>query len=146
MDWSPPGSSVHGILQARMMGGKPFPSPRDLTNPGIEAGSLALQADSLWSEPWGKLHSFLTHPHSSLFSVVICITSMYTDTPQDNVVICIQRCLVKCTQIFAISDLHAFIPVEFDFPLIQFSFSVKLSLAFVTVLVHWWVIICFPVS
>ena len=31
----------------------PFPSPVDLPNPGIEAGSPALQADSLPSEPPG---------------------------------------------------------------------------------------------
>ena len=29
----------------------PFPSPGDLSDPGIEAGSPALQADSLPSEP-----------------------------------------------------------------------------------------------
>ena len=32
----------------------PFPPPGDLTNPGIEPGSPALQADSLPSEPAGK--------------------------------------------------------------------------------------------
>ena len=32
----------------------PFPPPGDLPNPGIEPGSLALQADSLPSEPPGK--------------------------------------------------------------------------------------------
>ena len=31
-----------------------FPSPRDLPNPGIESRSLALQADSLPTEPPGK--------------------------------------------------------------------------------------------
>ena len=31
-----------------------FPSPGDLPNPGIKPGSLALQADSLPSEPPGK--------------------------------------------------------------------------------------------
>ena len=31
--------------------GLPFPSPGDLADPGIEPGSLALQADSLQSEP-----------------------------------------------------------------------------------------------
>ena len=50
MDCSPPGSSVHGILQARI----PFPSPRDLPNPGNEPGSPALQTDSLPAEPPGK--------------------------------------------------------------------------------------------
>ena len=34
--------------------GLPFPPPGDLPNPGIEPGSLALQADSLPSEPPGK--------------------------------------------------------------------------------------------
>ena len=32
----------------------PFPSPEDLPHPGIKPGSLALQADSLPSEPPGK--------------------------------------------------------------------------------------------
>ena len=31
--------------------GLPFPSPGDLPNPGIKAGSPALQADALPSEP-----------------------------------------------------------------------------------------------
>jgi len=35
--------------------GLPFPSPGDLLNPGIEPGSSALQADSLLTEPPGKL-------------------------------------------------------------------------------------------
>ena len=49
-----PGSSVHGILQAEILGGLPFPSPRDLPDPGIKLGSPALQEDSLPSEPPGK--------------------------------------------------------------------------------------------
>ena len=35
--------------------GLSFPSPRDLPNPGIKPRSPALQADSLLSEPSGKL-------------------------------------------------------------------------------------------
>ena len=34
--------------------GLPFPSPEDLPNPGIEAGSPALQVDALPYEPPGK--------------------------------------------------------------------------------------------
>ena len=34
--------------------GFPFPSPRDLPNPGIKPGSPALQADSLLCKPPGK--------------------------------------------------------------------------------------------
>ena len=54
MDCSPPGSSVHGILQARILEQVAFPSPGDLPNPGIEPRSPALQADSLPYEPPGK--------------------------------------------------------------------------------------------
>ena len=53
MDYTPPGSSVHGILQATYWNGLPFPSPGDLPNPGIEPISPALQADSLPSDPPG---------------------------------------------------------------------------------------------
>ena len=47
--------TAHGILQARILEWVPFPpSPGDLPNPGIEPGSLALQADSLPTELSGK--------------------------------------------------------------------------------------------
>ena len=41
----------------------PFPSP-NLPNPGVEPGSLALQADSLLTEPPGK---------AKIFMVLVCI-------------------------------------------------------------------------
>ena len=53
-DCSPPGFSVHGILQARILEWVAFPSPGDLPNPGVEPSSSALQADSIPSEPPGK--------------------------------------------------------------------------------------------
>ena len=54
MDCSPPGSSVHGILQARVLEWVAISFPRDLPNPGIEPRSPALQADSLRFEPPGE--------------------------------------------------------------------------------------------
>ena len=62
MDCSPPGSCVHGDSPGQdYWSGLPYPPPVDLPNPGIEhmspallADSLALQADSLPSEPPGK--------------------------------------------------------------------------------------------
>ena len=56
---SPPGSSVYGILQARILEWVAFPSPGDLPDPGIEPGSPALQADSLPSELQGSPFYFL---------------------------------------------------------------------------------------
>ena len=54
MDCSPPDSSVHGVLQARILEWEPFPSPGELPNPGVEPGSPVLWADSLLSEPPGN--------------------------------------------------------------------------------------------
>ena len=54
MDYSLPGSSVHGILQARILSGLPFPSPGDLPDLGIESNSPTLKADSLPTELWGN--------------------------------------------------------------------------------------------
>ena len=50
VDFSPPGSSVHGISQASVLEWVAS-SPGDLPGPGIEPASPALQADSLLSEP-----------------------------------------------------------------------------------------------
>ena len=49
MDCSPPGSSVHGILQARILEWVAISSSR-----GIKPRSPALQADSLPAEPLRK--------------------------------------------------------------------------------------------
>jgi len=42
MNRSPLGSSVHGIFQARKLEWEPLPSPGDVPDSGIEAGSPAL--------------------------------------------------------------------------------------------------------
>ena len=50
LDCSPPGSSVHGILQARIWSGLPCPPPGDLPDSVTEPVSPVtptLQADSL---------------------------------------------------------------------------------------------------
>ena len=54
VDCSPSGSSVHGILQARILEWVATPPPGDLPDPGMEPGSPALQADSLLPAPPGK--------------------------------------------------------------------------------------------
>ena len=78
MDWGLPGSSVRGILQARILewrkkkeywSGLPFPPPGDLLDPGIEPASPASPAlaggffttpqDRL---PWRSLHLCLPTP------------------------------------------------------------------------------------
>ena len=49
MYYSPPGSSVHGILQPRILEWVAM-APYHLPHPGMEPGSLALWADSLLPE------------------------------------------------------------------------------------------------
>ena len=54
MDCSPPGSSVHEILQVRVLAEVTMSFSGDLPDPGIELTSSTLQADSLPSEPLVK--------------------------------------------------------------------------------------------
>ena len=57
MDYSPPGSSVHGIFQARILELGAISSSKGCSNPGIEPASPvspALQTDSSPTEQSGK--------------------------------------------------------------------------------------------
>ena len=57
MDCSLPDSLSGGFSRLEYWNGLPFPSPADLSDPGIETVSPvspALQADSLLAEPLGK--------------------------------------------------------------------------------------------
>ena len=54
IDYSPPGSSVHGILQARIPERVAMPFSRGSSWPGVEPRTPTLQADSSPSEPPGK--------------------------------------------------------------------------------------------
>ena len=59
MDYSLPGSAVHGILQAKYWSGLPFPPPEDLADPGTEPAFLCLphwQVGSLPLVQSGKKH------------------------------------------------------------------------------------------
>ena len=54
-----PGSSIHGILQARILEWVAIPFSRDLPDPGIEPGSPALAGRFFTTEPPGKWVSWL---------------------------------------------------------------------------------------
>ena len=51
MDYSSPGSSVHGILQARILEWVAFPPPGDRPHPGFEPMSLASPVLHVYSLP-----------------------------------------------------------------------------------------------
>ena len=57
MDCSPPGFSVHGISQARILELVVISSPGDLPDPGIEPMSPALADRFFTTESPGKRHS-----------------------------------------------------------------------------------------
>ena len=59
---SPPGSSVHGILQARLLEGLPFLPAGDFPDPGIQSESPSLAGDSL----------ALSHGESSKSNFYLC--------------------------------------------------------------------------
>ena len=68
MDCSPPGLSVHGNLQARILEWVDVPFSRGSSQPrGIEPRSPALQADFLQSEPPGKPE----HQKNGCFQIVV---------------------------------------------------------------------------
>ena len=79
MDCSPPGSSVHGILQARILEWVAITISRDLPNPGTEPRSPALQVDSLLSlfssvQSLSRAQLFVT-PWTAVCQVSLSITS-----------------------------------------------------------------------
>ena len=70
MDYSPPGSSVSGILQVEYWSGLPCPSLGDLSDPGMELVSPAapvLQADSLPLSHWGSPAHGINATYSAFF-------------------------------------------------------------------------------
>ena len=79
IDCSLRGSFIHGIFQERVLEWLPFPSPGNLPNPGIKAGSPALQADALPSELPRK--PILESKTSSNYGVVMSRILTCNDAP-----------------------------------------------------------------
>ena len=75
-----PGSSVHGILQARILEWVAIFFSRDIPVSGIEPGSPALQPDSLLSEPLRKLLKKLIALKSLTQSLLLVIPQTKTKT------------------------------------------------------------------
>ena len=87
---SPPGSSVHGILQARILEWIAISYSRGSSYPGIESGSLASPAladeffitSTTWEAPLGPSHpKTATKPGESFldsFTCLLCNLSMWS--------------------------------------------------------------------
>ena len=85
VNWNLPGSSIHGILQARILVWVAIPFSRESSQPRDPTWSPSLQADSLPSEPPGKPQNqewfhikdffvqFLQQEHHTLFALLFII-------------------------------------------------------------------------
>jgi len=68
VDCSPPGCSAHGCPRQEYWNALPFPSPRNLPDPGIEPQGPALQVDSFTAEPLGKPMCVYTHTYMYVYT------------------------------------------------------------------------------
>ena len=87
-----------GFSRQEYWSGLPFPSPGDLSNPGIEPLSPALQADTLTSEPPGKPQS-----HVQLF------VTPWTVSCQASLSITNSQSLLRFTSIESVMPFNHFI-------------------------------------
>ena len=94
MDCSPPGFSVLGILQARILEWVAIPPPGDHPNPGVKPRSPTLKADSLPAEPPGKPKN-LPGPRKTRMLVSL-------DAEDQGCQECIHNSLFVCSYYFAI--------------------------------------------
>ena len=78
-----------GFSRHECWSGLPFPSSGDLSDPGIEPGSPALQADALPSEPPGKANKDIKR-HKYYFS-----GTRKTRTVKAGVMVCRTRYICK---------------------------------------------------
>ena len=72
MECSPPGSSVHGISQVKILKNEsPFPPPGDLPDPGIKPASPASAGRFCTTAPWRKTFIFYVSILSFWFVVAM---------------------------------------------------------------------------
>ena len=93
IDCSPPGSSVHAILQARILEWFAIPFSRESPHPGIKPGSPALQADSLLSEP---PHQGSTGSTAAAFGLSCFACGIFLDQGSNPIPCIGRRILIHC--------------------------------------------------
>ena len=102
MDCTLPGSSVHGIFQARILEWVAIPVFRGSSHPGIEPRSPALQADSLPAEPQVGKTLALT-----IWTFVGKVTSLFFNTLSRFVIVFLPKS--KCLLISWLQSLSPLI-------------------------------------
>ena len=74
MDSSPPGSSVHGMSQARIL---EYAPPGDLPDPGTDPTSPALAGGFFTAEPPRKTYGLITRLNFLLYFLFIFSLKMF---------------------------------------------------------------------
>ena len=77
MEHSPPGSSIHGIIQARILEWVAIPFSKGSSHPGLKPRFPISQADSLPSEPPGKAMYICRCPYVCMCVCVCVYVSVY---------------------------------------------------------------------
>ena len=111
MDCSLPGSSVYGILQARILKWVAISSSRDLPDPGIRSASWALAGRFFTSEPPGKttqdlVISYFQFSSVQLLSLAQLFATPWTAAHQASLSIANSRSLPKLVSIESVMPSH----------------------------------------
>ena len=93
MGCSPAGSSVHGILQARLLEWVTMPSSRGSSQPRDRTRVSCIAADSLPSQPPGKLQDYL-RLSSICRGPTLCLLRIYDQGER-----CIQLTASRCSPV-----------------------------------------------
>ena len=96
MDCSPPGSSVHGISQARILEWVAMPSSRGSSDPGIEPTSPALVGGFFTTKPTGRPMLLVTVSVNTLWEMEPFFSLGICDSP---------RTLLSISSILMLSSL-----------------------------------------
>ena len=124
MDCSPPGSSVHGISQARKLEWVAFPSPGDLPDPGITSASSALAGRFFTAEPPGNCRDMNFVVVQSLSHVQVFATPQTRSTTPAFLCFTISWSLLKLMSIELVKPSnHLILCHPFSFCLQFFSAS-----------------------
>ena len=114
IDCSPPGSSVHGILQARILEWVAVPSPRGSPDPGIEPESLVSPASAgvftTSTTLYDGLNGYTSQNSTSFSSLCASHHPLLSETShQDSKTCCYLMCTYERKKILPIKLYHTII-------------------------------------
>ena len=126
-----PGSSIHGIFQAKYWSGLPCPSPGDLSDPGIELESyiyIPTSCTSILNHLKNSLPNGYHYLLSPIFSSHVFLKpSPVKESPSSHLKFILQRSLVFSTTLISNVQISILILLNYQHHFIEFItlFSLK---------------------